>query len=77
MEHMKRMGIALVLLGVLVLGYGQLHPGTQVVAPVVGKNVTATVEQNAILLSPLAAGIIIVGGLALLAIPRRRTVALK
>jgi hypothetical protein len=73
MHEVKALGFVLVVLGVLTLIYGGISYNRQRTIFNVGSIKATATEQHNVPLSPIAGGIAIVGGLALLLVPRRRT----
>jgi hypothetical protein len=69
---MKRLGIALVILGILALVFGGFHYDTQKTVLDMGPIKATATERHTLPLSPIVAGIAIVGGLVLIVLPRRR-----
>ena len=70
---MKRIGVVLLVLGILALIYGEISYNRQKTVFDIGPLKATTTEHHDIPLSPIAAGAAIVVGLALLVVPRRRT----
>ena len=70
---MKVMGFLLIVIGILALVYGGISYSRQRTVLDVGPIKATATEQRNIPLSPIVGGIAIVGGLALLVVPRRRT----
>lgn len=70
---MKVLGLVLVLLGILTLVYGGVSYNRQRTVFKVGSIKATATEQRNVPLSPIAGGIAIVGGLALLVAARQRT----
>jgi hypothetical protein len=70
---MKLLGFALVIFGILALVYGGISYSRQRTVLDMGPIKATASEQHNIPLSPIVGGIAIVGGLALLVVPRRRT----
>lgn len=70
---MKVLGLVLVLLGILTLVYGGVSYNRQRTVFKVGSIKATATEQRNVPLSPIAGGIAIVGGLALLVAARKRT----
>lgn len=71
---MKIFGIVLAVLGILVLAYGGISYSRQRAVLDVGPFKATASEQRNIPLSPIVGGIALVGGLALLLVPRKRQV---
>jgi len=69
----KVLGLVLVLLGILTLVYGGVSYNRQRTVFKVGSIKATATEQRNVPLSPIAGGIAIVGGLALLVAARKRT----
>lgn len=69
---MKRLGIVLVGLGVLALIYGGIQYSRQRTVIDLGPIQATATEHRKIPISPIAAGIAIVVGVALLTVPRHR-----
>lgn len=70
---MKVLGFVLLVLGVLTLIYGGFSYNRQRTVFEVGSIKATATEQRNVPLSPIAGGIAIVGGLALLFVARRQT----
>ena len=70
---MKVLGFVLVVLGVLTVIYGGFSYNRQRTVFEVGSIKATATEQRNVPLSPIAGGIAIVVGLALLIVPRRQT----
>ena len=70
---MKVLGLVLVLLGILTLVYGGVSYNRQRTVFKVGSIKATATEQRNVPLSPIAGGIAIVGGLALLFAAKQRT----
>jgi hypothetical protein len=73
MHEVKVIGLVLVVLGVLTLIYGGVSYNRQRTVFKVGSIKATATEQRNVPLSPIAGGIAIVGGLALLVAARQRT----
>ena len=71
---MKIIGFILVVLGVLALVYGGISYSRQRTVVDVGAFKATATEQKNVPLSPIVGGIAILGGILLLAVPRKRTV---
>jgi uncharacterized membrane protein len=70
---MKTIGFLLVVLGVLALVYGGISYSRQRTVIDVGSFRATATEQKNIPLSPIAGGIALIGGIALLVAPRKRS----
>lgn len=70
---MKVLGLVLLVLGVLTVIYGGFSYNRQRTVFEVGSIKATATEQRNVPLSPIAGGIAIVGGLALLFVARRQT----
>ena len=71
---MKVMGFILVVLGLLALVYGGISYSRQRTVLDVGPFKATATEQKNIPLSPIVGGIALLGGILLLAVPRKRLV---
>jgi uncharacterized membrane protein YidH (DUF202 family) len=69
---MKTLGFLLVVLGILALVYGGVSYNRQKTVLNVGPFTANVTEQKNIPLSPIAGAIALIGGIALLTIPRKR-----
>jgi uncharacterized membrane protein len=69
---MKVLGFALVILGILALVYGGISYSRQRTVLEVGSFKATATEQKNIPLSPIVGGIVLVIGVVLLAVPRKR-----
>lgn len=69
---MKRLGLVLIALGILALVFGGIHYDTHKTVLDVGPLKATATERHTLPLSPILAGIAIVGGLVLLAGPSLR-----
>ena len=69
---MKVMGFILVVLGILALVYGGISYSRQRTVLDVGPFKATATEQKNIPLSPIVGGIALLGGILLLAVPRKR-----
>jgi Na+-transporting methylmalonyl-CoA/oxaloacetate decarboxylase gamma subunit len=69
---MKVMGFVLVVLGLLALVYGGISYSRQRTVLDVGPFKATATEQKNIPLSPIVGGIAVLGGILLLAVPRKR-----
>jgi hypothetical protein len=69
---MKISGFALLILGILVLVYGGVSYNRQRTVIDVGPFKATATEQKNVPLSPIVGGIALLGGILLLAVPRRR-----
>jgi hypothetical protein len=69
---MKRIGIVLVVLGVLALVYGGIRYNSQKTILDVGPFKATATEQKTIPLSPIVGGLALLGGVVLLVVPRKR-----
>jgi len=69
---MKVMGFVLVVLGILALVYGGISYSRQRTVLDVGPFKATATEQKNIPLSPIVGGIALLGGILLLAVPRKR-----
>ena len=69
---MKTIGFVLVLCGLLALVYGGIRYSRQRVVLDVGPFQTSATEQRSIPLSPIAGGIVLIGGILLMANPKNR-----
>jgi drug/metabolite transporter (DMT)-like permease len=69
---MKIFGFLLVVLGVLALVYGGISYNRQKTVIDVGPFTATATEQRNVPLSPIVGGIALLGGVLLLAIPRKR-----
>jgi hypothetical protein len=69
---MKVMGFILVVLGLLALIYGGVSYSRQRTVLDVGPFKATATEQKNIPLSPIVGGIALLGGILLLAVPRKR-----
>ena len=69
---MKVMGFILVVLGLLALVYGGISYSRQRTVLDVGPFKATATEQKNIPLSPIVGGIALLGGILLLAVPRKR-----
>lgn len=72
MRPPRILGIALVALGVLALIYGGINYNRQKTIFEVGSFKATTTERKNIPLPPIVGGIALIGGIVLLAVPRRR-----
>jgi hypothetical protein len=70
---MKVIGFLLIVIGIVALVYGGISYSRQRTVLDMGPIKATATEQHNIPLSPIVGGIAIVGGLALLVVPRRRT----
>jgi len=71
-EDMKVLGFALVILGILALVYGGISYSRQRTVLEVGSFKATATEQKNIPLSPIVGGIVLVIGVVLLVVPRKR-----
>ena len=71
---MKPLGLILVIIGILALVYGGISYNRERTVIDMGPFKATATEQHNIPFSPIVGGIAIVCGLALLVVPRRRTV---
>jgi Na+-transporting methylmalonyl-CoA/oxaloacetate decarboxylase gamma subunit len=71
---MKFMGFVLVVLGVLALVYGGISYNRQKTVLDVGPFKATATEQKNVPLSPIVGGIALLGGILLLAVPKKRIV---
>jgi uncharacterized membrane protein YidH (DUF202 family) len=69
---MKLLGFVLVVIGVLALVYGGISYNRQRTVIDVGPFKATAVEQKNIPLSPIVGGIALLGGIILLAMPKKR-----
>jgi hypothetical protein len=69
---MKTVGFVLVILGVLALVYGGISYSRQRTVLNVGSFTATATEQKNVPLSPIVGGIALVGGIILLALPKKR-----
>jgi len=69
---MKVLGFALVILGILALVYGGISYSRQRTVLEVGSFKATATEQKNIPLSPIVGGIVLVIGVVLLVVPRKR-----
>jgi hypothetical protein len=69
---MKIFGFALMILGVLALVYGGIGYGRQRTVLDVGPIKATATQQDHIPLSPVVGGIVMISGIVLLTLPRRR-----
>jgi uncharacterized membrane protein len=69
---MKFIGFALVVLGVLALVYGGVSYNRERTVLDVGPFKATATEQKNIPLSPIVGGIALLGGIAMLMVPRKR-----
>ena len=72
MQMMKTLAFALVVLGILALVYGGVSYNRQRTVLDVGSFKATATEQKNIPLSPIVGGIALLGGMALLIVPRKR-----
>jgi hypothetical protein len=70
---MKVIGLVLVVLGVLALVYGGISYNRQRTILDVGPFKATATEQKNVPLSPIVGGVALVGGIALLVAPRKRS----
>ena len=70
---MKRIGVVLVVLGILALVYGGIRYSTHKTVIDLGPIKATATEDHNIPLSPILAGIAIVGGLVLIFVPRQKS----
>jgi drug/metabolite transporter (DMT)-like permease len=71
MDSMKILGFLLVVVGVLALVYGGISYNRQRTVLDVGPFRATATEQKNIPLSPIVGGIALLGGILLLAVPRK------
>jgi len=71
---MKVMGFVLVVLGILALLYGGISYNRQRTVLDVGPFKATATEQKNVPLSPIVGGIVLLSGILLLVIPRKRLV---
>ena len=69
---MKIMGLVLVVLGILALVYGGVSYNRQRTVLDVGPFKATATEQRNVPLSPIVGGIVLLGGVLLLVVPRKR-----
>ena len=69
---MKALGFVLVVLGILALVYGGVSYNRQRTILDVGPLKATATEQKNVPLSPIVGGIVLIGGIVLLVVPRRR-----
>jgi hypothetical protein len=69
---MKIFGVILVVLGILALVYGGISYNRQRTVLDVGPFQATASEQKNIPLSPIVGGIVLLGGILLLVVPRKR-----
>jgi uncharacterized membrane protein len=69
---MKILGFTLLVLGMLVLVYGGISYSRQRTVVDVGPFKATATEQKNVPLSPIVGGVVVLGGILLLAIPRKR-----
>jgi len=69
---MKIMGLILVVLGVLALVYGGISYNRQRTVLAVGPFTATATEQKNVPFSPIVGGIVLLGGVLLLLVPRKR-----
>lgn len=69
---MKILGFALVVLGILGLVYGGISYNRQKTVLTVGSFTATASEQKNIPFSPIVGGILLVSGIVLLVVPRKR-----
>lgn len=70
---MKFLGFILVVLGIVALVYGGISYNRQKTVLQVGSFTATATEQKNIPLSPIAGSIALLGGIALLVVPRKRS----
>lgn len=69
---MKVTGFLLVVIGILALAYGGISYNRERTIMDVGPFKATATEQKNVPLSPIVGGIVLIGGLLLLLVPRRR-----
>ena len=69
---MKVMGLVLVVIGVIALVYGGISYNRQRTVLDVGPFRATATEQKNVPLSPIVGGIVLLGGILLLVVPRKR-----
>jgi len=69
---MKVMGFVLVVIGVIALVYGGISYNRQRTVLDVGPFRATATEQKNVPLSPIVGGIVLLGGILLLVVPRKR-----
>jgi hypothetical protein len=69
---MKIIGVALVILGIIALVYGGIGYNRQTTILDVGGIKATTTEHKTIPITPVAGAIALIGGIALLVVPRLR-----
>lgn len=69
---MKTLGFVLVILGVFGLLYGPISESRQRTVLKVGSFTATATEQKNVPLPPIVGGVALVGGIILLALPRKR-----
>jgi len=69
---MKIFGLVLVVLGILALLYGGISYNRQRTVLDVGPFKATATEQRNVPLSPIVGGIVLLGGILLLVVPRKR-----
>jgi len=72
---MRVLGLAFVILGILTLVYSGIRYRRPGAAPDLDPFVATRTGTNKMPLTPIVGGIGVIGGIALLAVPRRRTTA--